>query len=244
MVKEGFKPWAKTVEPEPDKSLPIEATLERLVGTVIVRSTPPGASVFFDGKEMLGSTPMEVPEVSVDAAHKITVMKEGYANTVETVTLKPGERKEVEVTLKALSGEIRISSSPSGAKVYLDDKDIGRHTPTGPLPVSAGKHTVKLKKEGYKVWENEVTVKASEALDLPRVKLEQAFGRLNLLVSPWADVYYEGNKLGTTPLANIRLPEGTHKLILKNPLLKIEKQITVQIVPDKVIKKIVDIREK
>ncbi len=45
-------------------------------------------------------------------------------------------------------------------------------------------------------------------------------------------------------MANIRLPEGTHKLILKNPLLKIEKKITVRIVADKVTKESVNIREK
>jgi hypothetical protein len=50
-----------------------------------------------------------------------------------------------------------------------------------------------------------------------------------------------GKELGTTPMANIPLQEGTHKLLLKNPLLKIEKQITVQIVADKVTKESVDI---
>jgi predicted Ser/Thr protein kinase len=239
--KRGFKPWTRTVEPEPDKSLPIEATLERLMGTLIVRSTPPGASVFFDGKKMLGSTPIELHEVSVDDVHRIKVIKEGYEAGVQTITLRGDERKEVEVTLKPLLGEIRISSDPPGAKVYLNEKYMDRDTPTRLSRLSPGKYKLKLKKEGYKVWEDEVSLTGSEPLDLSKVTLQQAFGRLNLLVSPWADVYYLGRKLGTTPLANIRFQEGTHKLVLKNPLLKIEKGITVQIVADKVTKESVDI---
>ncbi len=239
--KRGFKSWTETVEPEPDKSLPIQATLERLVGTLIVRSIPPGASVFFDGKKMLGSTPIELHEVSVDDAHKIKVVKKGYATGVQTISLKADERREVEVTLKPLLGEIRISSYPPEAKVYLNGKYMARNTPIRLSRLSLGKYKLELKKEGYKVWEGEVNLTDSKPLDLPKVTLQQAFGSLNLLVSPWADVYYMGKKLGTTPLANLRFQEGTHRLTLKNPLLKIEKQITVQIVADKVTKKGINI---
>ena len=239
--KRGFKSWTETVEPGPDKSLPIQATLERLVGTLIVRSIPPGASVFFDGKKMLGSTPIELHEVSVDDAHKIKVVKKGYATGVQTISLKADERREVEVTLKPLLGEIRISSYPPEAKVYLNGKYMARNTPIRLSRLSLGKYKLELKKEGYKVWEGEVNLTDSKPLDLPKVTLQQAFGSLNLLVSPWADVYYMGKKLGTTPLANLRFQEGTHRLTLKNPLLKIEKQITVQIVADKVTKKGINI---
>jgi predicted DNA-binding antitoxin AbrB/MazE fold protein len=215
--------------------------LERLLTTIVIKSTPSGASVFLDDEKMNGSTPIEISDVSAGDAHKITVKKKGYANGVQTVTLKPGERKEVEVALKQLLGEVRISSDPPGARVYLDDKDMARKTPTRLFGLSPGTYRVRLKKEGYKVWEDKVVVRASEALDLTRVKLQKAFGRLNLHVSPWAHVYHKGKKLGTTPLANIPFQVGTHKLVLKNPRLNIEKEVTVKIVADKANTKIVDL---
>jgi hypothetical protein len=246
VVKRGFEAWAEVVEPEDDNPLSIEVPLKRLVGTIVVKSTPPGASVFLDNsKKSSGSTPIEVPDVPVDDAHKIAVMKKGYATAVQTVRLKPGERKQVEVALKSLLGEIRITSDPPGAKVYLDERYMDRDTPTSLSDLSLGKrYKLRLVKKGYKVWEDEVSLTDPKPLDLPRVTLQQAFGSLNLLAIPWADVYHRGEKLGTTPLGNIRLPEGIQKLVLKNPLLKIEKQITVQIVADKVTKKSLDIREK
>jgi hypothetical protein len=243
VAKEGFRSWVKTVEPEDDKPVTLQASLERLLTSIEVKSTPSGASVFLDDKKMNGSTPIEIPDVSAGDAHKIIVKKKGYANGVQTVTLKPGERKEVEVALKPLLGEVRISSDPSGARVYLDDRDMVRKTPTRLSGLSPGTYQLRLKKEGYKVWADKVVVRASEALDLPRVKLQKAFGRLNLHVSPWAHVYHKGKKLGTTPLANIPFQVGTHKLVLKNPRLKIEKEVSVTIVADKINTKTVDLME-
>jgi len=241
--KEGFKPWADTVEPEDDKSVAVEASLERLLATIVVKSTPSGAAVFLDDREVPGSTPLELRDISADDVCKIEVRKKGYAAGVQTVTLKPGERREVEVALKPLFGEIRLASDPPGAEVYLNGRGVARKTPTRLSGLSPGKYKVKLKKEGYKVWEEEVVVRASESLDLPGVRLQEAFGKLNLDVSPWAEVYYRGKKLGDTPLARIPFQEGTHKLILRNPILKIEKAITVKIEADKVTRQSVNLTE-
>jgi predicted Ser/Thr protein kinase len=243
MEKEGFKPWSEIVEPEPDRSLPIEAKLERLMGTIVVRSDPPGASVFIDGQEVSGSTPIELPPISADETHAIQVKKQGYETEVQTVTLKADERRELRVVLKRpLSGEIRISSIPSGASIYLNGKHMG-DTPTSLSGLSPGEHTVKLVKERYTAWEKKVMVRASESLDLREVKLQEALGWLNLHVSPWADVYHKGKKVGTTPLANIPLQEGTHRLLLKNPLLNIEKELSVKIMANQHRKASVDLTE-
>ena len=151
------------------------------------------------------------------------------------------EREKAVVPEPSPTGEIRISSSPQGAKVFLNGKYSDRDTPTRLSGLSPGKYQLTLKKEGYEVWEGEVTVGASESLDLSGVTLQEAFGKLNLHVSPWADVYYNGEKLGTTPLAHIQLQEGIHRLVLKNPLLNIEKGVTVRIVAHELTKMIVDL---
>jgi tRNA A-37 threonylcarbamoyl transferase component Bud32 len=158
--------------------------------------------------------------------------------------LSPAEEREKAVVPEpSPTGEIRISSSPQGAKVFLNGKYSDHDTPTRLSGLSPGKYQLTLKKEGYEVWEGEVTVGTSESLDLSGVTLQEAFGKLNLHVSPWADVYYNGEKLGTTPLAHIQLQEGIHRLVLKNPLLNIEKGVTVRIVAHELTKRIVDLTE-
>ena len=52
-------------------------------------------------------------------------------------------------------------------------------------------------------------------------------GKLTLDSHPWADVYLGGKKLGTTPLVDYSLPPGTHKLLLSNQRLGIDKNVSV-----------------
>jgi len=150
------------------------------------------------------------------------------------------KKKDLEITLKPVAGEIRIASAPEGAKVYINGRCTGYETPTHLYDLRPGTHTVEVKKEGFRAWKHEVTVRPSETLELSDIRLEPAFGRLNLLASPWAEVYHRRKKLGTTPLANIRFLEGRHTLVLRNPVLKVEKEITVRILAGKLTKKHVD----
>lgn len=54
-------------------------------------------------------------------------------------------------------GEIDISSSPTGASVYVDSTYVGT-TPYAMTDVSVGSHTVKVSKTGYNDWSNIVKV--------------------------------------------------------------------------------------
>jgi tRNA A-37 threonylcarbamoyl transferase component Bud32 len=228
--KRGYKPWSQTVEPESDQSLTLEASLTRMLSTLVVRSTPPGASVFVDGKPVSGSTPVELTGLSAGETYEIEVTKDAYQTVTHTVKLAPDEKhKDLQISLKPVAGQIRIASAPKGAKVYVNGRYTGYQTPTDLYDLRPGTYTLELKKEGCKAWKHQVTIQPSETLELPDIRLEPALGRLNLLASPWAEVYHRGKKLGTTPLANIRFLEGSHKLVLKNPVLNVEKEITVRI---------------
>jgi hypothetical protein len=56
-------------------------------------------------------------------------------------------------------GQLSVTSTPSGAEVYLDDNYVGT-TPLTLSNVSVGSHLVKLAKEGYEDWTTAVDVKA------------------------------------------------------------------------------------
>lgn len=58
------------------------------------------------------------------------------------------------------NGEIRVESSPTGAKVYLDGLDTGRTTNCILPDITPGNHIVKLIYEGYKDAEQNVNVTA------------------------------------------------------------------------------------
>lgn len=67
-------------------------------------------------------------------------------------------------------------------------------------------------------------------------------GTLTINTEPWSEVWVDGKKLGMTPLAYKELPAGRHKLVLKNPRLKLKKTVWVRIQPGKTTEMEVDLR--
>ncbi|MBK7860766.1 MAG: protein kinase [Archangiaceae bacterium] len=55
-------------------------------------------------------------------------------------------------------------------------------------------------------------------------------GTLSLDTSPWTDVYFQGRKLGTTPIFEVALPAGKQKLRVVNREAKIDRTVEITIV--------------
>ncbi|ATB43604.1 serine/threonine protein kinase [Cystobacter fuscus] len=56
-----------------------------------------------------------------------------------------------------------------------------------------------------------------------------AMGRVQVRVNPWAEVFYEGHRLGITPMPAIRLPAGRRTLTLKNKELGVSRDYRVSV---------------
>jgi serine/threonine protein kinase len=65
------------------------------------------------------------------------------------------------------------------------------------------------------------------AVPAPKPKQKIEFGRLKVVVKPWAEVYLDDVKIGATPFAAKKLPEGTYQIRLENP--KLQKKLTQSI---------------
>jgi hypothetical protein len=56
-------------------------------------------------------------------------------------------------------------------------------------------------------------------------------GKLRLHTNPWTDIYFNGRKLGQTPLVDVELPSGLIKLRAVNKEAGIDRTIFVKIKP-------------
>ena len=63
------------------------------------------------------------------------------------------------------TGSIKITSSPAGAEVYLDNEYRGT-TPNTINTVPAGNHTVELRERGYKSWSQDITVTSGSTVSV------------------------------------------------------------------------------
>ncbi len=84
----------------------------------------------------------------------------------------------------------------------------------------------KLDVEARSLWQADPLPFVKDTIKLPLKKME---GRLKVVVEPWAEIYLDGVKIGETPLAARKLPEGKYQILLKNPQMgkKIKKTIMI-----------------
>jgi hypothetical protein len=67
-------------------------------------------------------------------------------------------------TAEEAPGTLSVSSNPDGADIYADDEFVG-NTPAN-LKLKAGKHSIKVKANGFKDWSRDITVHAGSEMRL------------------------------------------------------------------------------
>jgi serine/threonine-protein kinase len=155
-----------------------------IVGSVLVRSTPPGARVLVDGREY-GRTPLRVGDLA-RGAHTVRIVRDGYVVDERTVTitaaqpahsmtarLTPERAAAVRNTTDSASrtagarptpvtkAPLTVESRPAGASVFIDGRLAGT-TPLVLPDVDVGEHALHLDRDGYRRWASTIRVVATE----------------------------------------------------------------------------------
>jgi serine/threonine-protein kinase len=117
-------------------------------GQLSVDSTPQGAQVQIDGRgDASWVTPFALTNLE-PGQHSITVSKAGYSTDTRTVTVNSGNRATTVVHLAQLMATLIVKSTPAGANVYIDGRDVGTKTPAQ-ISVDKGQHVVLVRMMGY-----------------------------------------------------------------------------------------------
>ncbi len=132
-------------------------------GSLDVRSTPSGASIYIDGTYK-GVTPFVVLELS-EGSYQVKLSRSGYNDYTQTAFITTGETTIVSATLSPTpppTGALYVKSTPSGASVYIDGTYKGV-TPLVVSELSGGSHQVRLTKGGYYDHTRTVSITAGYA---------------------------------------------------------------------------------
>lgn len=133
-------------------------------GRLLVRSTPPGASVVVDGRSR-GVTPLTVGELAL-GAHSIEVAQPDQAARWLRVNLSdrhPERSIDFDFRPADSPGSLQVASRPSEAQVFVDDTLIGT-TPLLLSNVAAGSRRVRIELSGYKSWTTSVQIEPGARL--------------------------------------------------------------------------------
>jgi hypothetical protein len=166
----GYYDWKSSVEVPEGGTRTVSATLNPMpsgtTGWVYVSSSPGGASVTLDGNAV-GQTPasgsLKLNPVAA-GVHTVALQRSGYKPYTTTTSVSPNTVSEVSAVLvpestPSSTGSMSISSSPSGANIFVDNNFVGI-SPLTTGDIASGDHTVTFKMDGYQEYTTTALVNA------------------------------------------------------------------------------------
>ena len=218
-------------------------------GRIDVASNPPGALVSLNGVAR-GLTPFIL--TGLPAGRHTIVVSRGSFSASRIVELDPGGATAISVPIPAsvvrstptprVPGQQSAGASagagagaiapgtagwltldlPIDVMVYQDGRLRG-NSRDGRVMLPAGTQNVVLANTAYEYREVVAVTMTAGAVTRANVSLPTGYLSLNAL--PWAEVWVDGNAVGTTPLANLSLPIGAHEVLWRHPILGDRRQL-------------------
>lgn len=208
--------WVDPSLPESDKG-DVKAALKRLapkVALVTVTSTPAGAELYVDRKDLgsRGRTPQTI--AVTPGAHTLLLELPGYQPGSAKVATARGKETKQAVELARIVGTVTLTGTPAGAVVRetADGPELGKLPATLTFP--PGQRLLLVQAPGYLPQQVLVDVQANGEVAAkvalaekpkPTGKVVVTANRANAAVS------VDGRQSGFTPTV-LTLPVGTHRV--------------------------------
>ena len=201
-VPESAAPLPPAEDDEPASGAPVTGT-----GQVVVNTEPTGARVTLDGKPV-GVSPLTLDAISA-GTHLVTVS--APSGSVKR-TIRVVADHSITVDVPIFSGWVAVFA-PFVVTITENSSTLGTNE-QGRLLVAPGRHMLVLSNEalGFSTAQ-QVDVTAG---DVAAIHLDPK-GLANINAVPWAEVWWDGRKIGETPIANYSVPLGTQEFVFKNP---------------------------
>lgn len=154
---EGFVDEVRELAVNAGDRQTLSAVLKGMPGTMHLSSVPEGAR-FYINEEPRGKGPLVIPGLK-PGEYVVRAEKEGFGTMTKTVTIENGGSAAEEFRLSTVMGRLEIRTSPVGATVNFDGRNLGTTKSTDPNAefsdvfaidnVLEGEHRLVLTKDGY-----------------------------------------------------------------------------------------------
>jgi hypothetical protein len=158
----------------------------------------------------------------------------GYTTpSAQTVTVVAGQTATASFTLQTSTnpGSIAVTSTPSGASIFLDGADSGYMTPYTLTNVAPGAHTVSVRKSGYMDSVTKSVTVVTGSTTSVSFTLTSSTGSIRVSSSPLsATIYLDGVNTGKVTTSTLTgVPTGTHTVyvVKSGYAIPIAKSVTV-----------------
>ncbi|MFH0883988.1 MAG: PEGA domain-containing protein, partial [bacterium] len=177
-------------------------------GTLVISSTPTGASIMLNDVELRETTPATLPNQKSGGYRVRLSGISGYANRDTTVMVRKGEKTTVTMMLPKLIAGLTVTSTPLGAKVFWNGIELGR-TPLIRSDLEPGEGMLTVVMEDYAPVNLPLVLKSGETQQ-HEIPLIREKGSVEVTTLAGAEVLLDGESNG---VAN-----ASGKLLLKDIL--------------------------
>jgi hypothetical protein len=180
-------------------------------GNVAITSTPPGARIHIDGLDTDLITPVVITGILL-GTHTYRLSLLGYIDKIDFFDIEHDKTTIVDTLLEPIrKGNATMSSTPPGAKIYIDGLDTDSITPSIIYDLYPGLHAYELELGGYHTYRGPVDIIQDQVVDI-QVNLIQTTGSLYFSTNPeGAAILIDGINTGyITPATITNIPIGQH----------------------------------
>ena len=207
---DGYYPLIESITVDDAASQDVGVQLLPLPGNLAVISDLEDIQVTIDDQPV-GTVPGIIKAIS-PGIRKMVFSKYRYFPLQQEIAIEGRDRTQsVDISLRPAWGAMQLTSEPTAAQVYIDDRLVGQ-TPLSTEVLETGSR-LKLVLAGYKTYQQEILVKAGTSVTHPPIKLIVADGLLQLSSTPsGASITVNNEFVGSTPMTLAMAPFKQHRL--------------------------------
>ena len=178
---------------------------------ITISSIPSGAHVELNGRDV-GVTPLTARGLG-PGIQALEVTLDGHKTQDDQIEIGFMQNQEVHYSLEPRVGKLLLTAKPRDASVSIDDKVYGAIN--SDLTLSAGKHHLKVTKDGFLPYESELQIEDEGQLEVDAT-LTPIVAELKITSEPeGAEVSVDGKDRGKTPVTVKKLPYGSHEIAVR-----------------------------
>ncbi len=199
LTREGYEPLETTIEISAASDQSFNFELVHLPGRLNINAGDLTGGVILINGEQVAELPM-VDYTLAAGSYDVQIKAPRYQPYSTAIDLLGGGRSQsFDYELIPNWADVRISSEPLGATLYVGEQPVGDTPLTA--EVDSGVQFLELRLDGYKPWLTELDIVANQPQDLGRIALVAADQMLAIRSTPTAvSVRVNGEFQGQTPL--------------------------------------------
>lgn len=225
---EGYESLREEIVVGDEASQDFSFVMRKLPGRLVITNRPGvEARVEVDGVT-IGSVPTAELKLA-PGPHTVRMSAERYLDFEATVEVEGRDILQTfDADLVPAWADVTVTSTPAGAKIFIDETEMGSTPAT--IQILTGIHELSVKKEGFKIWRRPITAVENQPETIPDIVLQEADGLLTVITQPTAAaVSVDGRYRGTTPLELELRPGPTYEVIVsKAGFATVEQKVALE----------------